>query len=88
MSKMIIKLFGGIIKFTASLFNYMSSDGMRHCIVSATLTALLSLIFPWWVAGLAVFVVGIAKEVLEARTAPFEWHDVVCNLIGIIIGVL
>lgn len=85
---MLERWFNRFVTLTASLFNYMGWDGMKHFIVSSTLTALLSLILPWWVAGLAVFVVGIAKEVLEARTAPFEWHDMVCNLIGIIIGIL
>lgn len=80
--------FNRLVILTASLFNYMGWDGMKHFIISSTLTALLALFLPWWVAGLAVFVVGMAKEVLEARTAPFEWHDVVCNLAGIAIALL
>lgn len=85
---MLQRWFNHLVNLTGPLFNYMSSDGMRHCIISSTLTALLALILPWWVAGLAVFGVGMAKEVLEARAAPFEWHDMACNLIGIIIGIL
>lgn len=85
---MLERWFNHLVILTAPLFNYIGWDGMKHFIISSTLTALLALILPWWVAGLVVFGVGIAKEVLEVRTAPFEWHDVVCNLIGIIIGIL
>lgn len=85
---MLERWFNRLVILTASLFNCMGWDGMKHFIISSTLTALLALILPWWVAGLVVFVVWMAKEVLEARTAPFEWHDMACNLIGIIIGIL
>lgn len=85
---MLERWFNRLVILTASVFNYMGWDGMKHFIISSTLTALLALMLPWWVAGLIVFCIGLIKEIKEARTAPFEWHDVVCNLIGIIIGIL
>lgn len=72
------------------LFTLMGSDGMKHFILSATMTAILSLVLPWyWAAGITL-VAGLGKEVYDrvSGRGMAEWKDVVCNLAGTIIGAI
>ena len=45
---------------------------------------------PTWVAALATLCVGVSKEVYDKVSGKgcFEWMDIVCDCIGILIGVL
>lgn len=72
------------------LFALMGTDGMKHFILSATLTSLLALILPWWVAALCTLSVGAAKEIYDrvSGRGTAEWKDVLCNLAGTIIGMI
>lgn len=64
-------------------------DGCKHIILSAILTVVAKWLLPLWVAILIVFAIGIAKEVYDKTgKGCAEWKDVVCDCIGIIIGVL
>lgn len=68
----------------------MGTDGMKHFILSATLTALLALVMPPWVAALITLAAGAAKETYDrvSGRGTAEWKDVICNLAGIIIGAI
>lgn len=70
------------------IFNLMAVDGMKHFIVSATLTAMLALILPGWAAMLATMAVGGAKEIYDriSGRGSAEGKDVICNLCGTIVG--
>ena len=72
------------------LFTLMGTDGMKHFIISATLTALLTLILPWYWAALITLAVGLVKEAYDrvSGRGMAEWKDVLCNLAGIIIGAI
>ena len=72
------------------LFALMGTDGMQHFILSATLTALLAIVLPWWMAAAGTLAVGLGKEAYDRITGRgvAEWKDVMCNLSGIIVGVL
>jgi hypothetical protein len=62
----------------------------QHFILSATLTALLTLILPWYWASLITLAVGAAKETYDrvSGRGSAEWKDVLCNLAGTIIGAI
>lgn len=51
---------------------------------------ILGLILPTWVAALATLCVGISKEVYDkiSGNGCFEWMDIICDCIGILIGIL
>lgn len=68
----------------------MGYDGIVHCLLSAALTALLVVFFPWWLAVIAVLIAGIAKEAYDKYSGKgsMEIKDMMCNIIGIIIGAL
>lgn len=72
------------------LFTLMGTDGMKHFILSATMTALLSLVLPWYWAALITLAAGLGKEVYDrvSGRGMAEWKDVVCNIAGIIIGAI
>lgn len=72
------------------IFTIMGVDGMKHFILSATLTALFAIVLPWWMAAAGTLAVGLGKEVYDRITGRgvAEWKDVLCNLAGIIVGVL
>jgi hypothetical protein len=65
----------------------MGSDGMMHVILSAIIVTLLGWIMPWWLAGVLTIGLGIGKEVYDSTgKGCAEWKDIVCDVIGIIIG--
>lgn len=72
------------------LFALMGTDGMKHFILSATMTAILSLVLPWYWAALITLAAGLGKEVYDrvSGRGMAEWKDVVCNIAGTIIGAI
>ncbi|MBR4040820.1 MAG: hypothetical protein IKJ09_00700 [Bacteroidaceae bacterium] len=71
------------------LFDLAGYDGCKHIVISSVLAAVLSLIVPHIVAVVITFGVGWAKEMYDQRGhGQVQTKDVVCNLIGAIIGIL
>lgn len=72
------------------IFNLIGSDGMKHIILSAILTVVAKWLLPVWVAVGVVMAIGIAKEIYDklSEKGCCEWKDIMCDLIGIVIGVL
>ena len=68
----------------------MAKDKLLHIVVSAIIMVILGLFLPTWVAALATLCVGIGKEAYDKVTSKgcFEWMDLVCDCIGILIGAL
>ena len=68
----------------------MSKDKLLHIVVSAIIMVVLGLILPTWVAALATLCVGIGKEIYDKSSGKgcCECMDIVCDCIGILIGVL
>lgn len=72
------------------LLDGLTRDKLLHVVVSAALSAVLALVLPWWAAALITLAIGVAKEVYDKVSGRgcAEWKDLVCDLIGIVIGVL
>lgn len=72
------------------LFELIAEDGMKHIIVSAALTAVLGLLLPKVVAAVIVFIIGGCKEMYDKSTGKgqLQTKDIICNIIGIVIGAL
>lgn len=68
----------------------MANDKLLHIVVSAVIMVVLGLILPTLVAALATLCVGIGKEIYDkvSGNGCFEWADIICDCIGILIGVL
>ena len=57
---------------------------------SAIIAVALNLFLPWWVAGLITLAIGVGKEVYDKVSGKgfAEWKDIICDIIGILIGIL
>lgn len=78
------------MKQLEKLFALMGTDGMKHFILTATLTALLTLVLPWHWAALITTAVGIGKEAYDriSGRGAAQWKDVLCNLLGTLVGMI
>ena len=68
----------------------MAKDKLLHIVVSAVIMVVLGMLLPTWVAVVATLGVGIGKEVYDKVSGKgcFEWADIICDCIGVLIGVL
>lgn len=78
------------MKYLNKLFSWMGSDGMSHLILSAIIAVLLRLFLPWELAGMITLAIGIGKEIYDKASGKgcAEVKDIVCDITGILIGVL
>ena len=65
-------------------------DGLLHFSVSIILTTLLCLILPFYWAAFIVLLIGIGKEIYDKvnKKGCAEWKDLICDIVGILIGIL
>ncbi len=77
------------MKYLNRLFNLAGYDGLKHLVLSMLITKVLLLFLPIYLAILIALVISISKEVYDKISGRgcAEWKDVICNLIGILIGV-
>lgn len=61
-------------------------DGFIHIVVAATITALLRIFLAWWVTAIVVLILGTVKEWYDRDKTGFSRKDLICDIIGIIIG--
>ena len=68
----------------------IEKDKLLHILISAIIVTMFGMITPTWVAALATLCVGFAKEVYDKVSGKgcFEWMDLVCDCVGILIGIL
>lgn len=78
------------MKYLNKLFAWMGRDGMMHVILSALIACLLNLVLPWELAAIGTLAVGIGKELYDKRSGKgcAEMKDLICDIIGVIIGIL
>lgn len=79
-----------ILHFLSGITRWVRIDGMLHITVSAIICVLLGWLRPLWVAPLITLVIGSGKEIYDKVTekGTAEWHDIICDVIGIVLGVL
>ena len=77
------------MKYLNCLFDLAGYDGLKHLVLSMLITKVLLLFLPIYLAVLITLVTSISKEVYDKISGRgcAEWKDVICNLIGILIGV-
>jgi hypothetical protein len=65
-------------------------DGLMHIVLSAIMVGILKHIIGALGAVAVVALIGIGKEIYDRRTGKgcAEFKDLVCDLTGIIVGVL
>lgn len=71
-------------------WNWLRTDGLLHLVISALIVVLFASFCPVWAAVLVAVALGAAKEVYDrvSGKGTAEWHDVICDGAGIVLGVL
>ena len=79
-----------MIPYIANFFNLIGYDGYKHIILSAIFMVVAKWLLPVWVAVALVLLIGIIKEAYDKISSKgcAEWKDIICDIIGILIGVL
>lgn len=78
-----------LLNILSNLYDMAGYDGLKHIVLSAVLTVGFNLFLPWYLAAIIVIIIGIAKEIYDSTgKGCCELKDIVCDLIGIVIGVL
>lgn len=73
------------------ILNYIGQDGLLHILCCTVLVGIIGLFFPLWVAIIATAIIGTGKELVWDKwlgRGTFDKKDLLCDLIGIIIGCL
>lgn len=73
------------------ILNYIGQDGLLHILCCIVLVSVIDIVLPLWVAIIATVVIGLAKEfVWDKRLGrgTFDKKNLLCYLVGIIIGCL
>ncbi|WP_273372997.1 hypothetical protein [Alistipes megaguti] len=73
------------------ILNWVGTDGLLHIICSVIIVSVLNVLLPLWAAVLITAIVGIGKEFIWdkwLKRGTFEKKDLLCDLIGIVIGCL
>lgn len=71
------------------ILNWVGTDGLLHIICSVIIVSVLNVLLPLWAAVMITAIVGIGKEFIWdkwLKRGTFEKKDLLCDLIGIIIG--
>lgn len=78
------------MKYLNEFFEFIALDGCKHIILSAVMTVVLNLFLPTWAAALLALGVGVAKEFYDYRTGSgqVQVKDIICDIVGLIIGLL
>lgn len=67
-------------------WNWIRTDGLLHISECALITVSAYVIgCPWWAADVLALIIGLGYELIQRLTkkGTAEWHDVLCDLIGI-----
>ena len=73
------------------ILNYIGQDGLLHILCCIFLVSVIDIVLPLWVAIIATVVIGLAKEFVWDKwigRGTFDKKDLLCDLVGIIIGCL
>jgi hypothetical protein len=77
------------MKYLNKFFELIALDGCKHIILSAVMAVVLNIFLPAWAAGLIALAVGVAKEYVDHyHDGQVDVKDLLCDLMGVLIGVL
>ena len=70
------------------IWYWIRTDGLLHIETSALIVVLVSIVISWWVGVGVSAVAGVGKELYDRSHEGHcaEWHDVICDGIGVVIG--
>lgn len=77
-----------ILNFIKSIYRWLRADGLLHISFSALIMVLFGWIRPLWIPAIIALAIGIGYEIYQklSKKGFAEWHDVICDAIGVLIG--
>lgn len=90
MFESIKNFFRNLWERAVDLYHWMRSDGLLHASLSALLILILCPIVGSFFAIVGTVAVGVGKEVYDEQSGKgyAEIHDIICDGLGIIFGLL
>ncbi len=91
--KNIIIIFAAIkCEIMKKIISWIAIDGLLHLLVSVLIMIVGFAFINFW-AIIPTIIIGIGKEVYDMRvkqgyTWEMVWHDIICDFIGIVGGIL
>ena len=73
------------------ILNYIGQDGLLHILCCIVLVSVIDIVLPLWGAVLIAAAVAVGKEFVWDKwlgRGTFDKKDLLCDLVGIIIGCL
>lgn len=73
------------------ILSYLTRDRLLHIVFSTALVVIFNLIFSWVIAAILALMVGLGKEFIWdkwMKKGTFDIHDIISDIIGIILGIL
>lgn len=72
------------------IYDWIRTDGVLHIAVSALLMIVLGWMKPICVPIILVVCIGVFKEAYDriSGRGTAEWHDLICDAIGIALGIV
>ena len=70
------------------MWTWIRRDGLLHIETCALIAVVFGLFLPWWASSSIALLAGIGKEVWDTKHGVATWHDVLCDLIGVFIGII
>ena len=69
---------------------WLSLDGLLHLLVCTVIVLFFGAFLPLWGAIIVAMVAGMVKEIYDliSQKGTPEWRDLVCDLIGIVLGLI
>ena len=74
--------------FFVSIWRWVRTDGLLHILATYAIVFTFYRPLAWWVADLIAVGVFVIKELVDLITkkGTAEWHDVICDVIGLILA--
>ena len=71
------------------IWNWVRRDGLLHIETCLVIAVILGLFLPWWWVGVIVsLAAGIGKELWDKKHGVYDTHDLICDGIGVVLGML
>lgn len=78
-----------LMRVLSRCISWLTYDGLLHYTVSLTLMVILEVFLGIEIAFIITFGLGLWRELYDKkRKGYFEWHDFICDLIGVGIPVV
>ena len=71
------------------IWKWVRRDGLLHIETCLVIAIVLGWLLPWWwLGGIVAMAVGLGKEIWDKKHGVYDNHDLICDAIGAVLGML